>query len=155
VARVGNAGSTRISNDVISFCFHAASNLNPRRATLLQYRGSAVTDDRFSASVNVHIPREGVAVVEFVGEQDLATTTETAALLTRLVSENDRVVIDLCAATFIDSSFISCLLIADRDATELGHEFRLLVSDSPNVTAALDVTGIADRLTIISGREQI
>ena len=114
-----------------------------------------MAEDRFSASVSVSVLREGVVVVEFVGEHDLTTSDETRELLTRLVGENGLVVVDLSAATFIDSSFLSCLLAAERRAKESGHEFGLLVGDAPNVHAVLEVSGLSDRFTIFPSRAEI
>ena len=114
-----------------------------------------MVDDRFSASVNVSVPRAGVAVVGFVGEHDLTTSNETRELLTRLVGENDLVVVDLRAATFIDSSFLSCLLAADRHAKECGNELRLLIGDASSVHAVLEVSGLNDRFTMIGSGAEI
>jgi anti-anti-sigma regulatory factor len=68
------------------------------------------------------------------------------------VEGNDLVVVDLCAATFIDSSFLSCLLIAEKDATERGHELRPRLR--PNITAVLKTTGITERLTVVTTLEE-
>lgn len=111
--------------------------------------------ERFDTSVNLESPREGVALVELVGEHDLTTRQETGDLLARLIRENKLVVVDLCSATFIDSSILNCLVVADRDAKQLDHEFRLLVRDAPGVTAVLKVTGVDELLTIITDREEI
>jgi anti-anti-sigma factor len=110
---------------------------------------------RFDTNVNVDRPREGAAVVELVGEHDLTTAQETASLLAELVRDNELVVVDLCSTTFMDSSILSCLVVAGRDAKELDHEFRLLVSDAPSVAAVLKVTGIDELLTVIIDREEI
>lgn len=114
-----------------------------------------MTVERSGDRVTVSCPREGVAVVEFAGEHDLTTKEATHALLRRLVADNDAVVVDLCAATFIDSSFISCLLTADREAAGRGSEVRLLVSGAPSIAAALRVSGVEERLTVITQRDQI
>ena len=114
-----------------------------------------MTNDRFSASVNRSFPREGVAVVELVGEHDLTTKQETSDLLSELVRDNKLVVVDLCSTTFIDSSILNCLVVADRDAKELDHELRLLIRDAPSVAAVLNVTGIDELLTIITDRNEI
>ena len=101
-------------------------------------------------TVNVSYPREGIALVEFCGEHDLATKEETGALLERLVAENGRVVVDLCSATFIDSSFLSCLLAARKSAAEHDHELRILVQDSPNIAAVFRVSGVSEHLAVVA-----
>jgi anti-anti-sigma factor len=111
--------------------------------------------DRFNTRVNVDRPREGVAIVELVGEHDLTTRKETGELLAQLVSDNKLVIVDLCSTTFIDSSILRCLIVADEDATERDHEFRLLVSEAASVAAVLKVTGMDELLTIITARSDI
>ena len=64
-------------------------------------------------------------------------------------------VIDLCSVTFIDSSILNCLVVADRDAKQSDHELRLLVAEAPSVTAVLKVTGVDELLTIITDRREI
>ena len=105
-------------------------------------------------AINVSSPREGLAFVEFCGEHDLATKEETGALLERLVAENGRVVVDLCSATFIDSSILSCLLAAHRSAAEHDHELRILVEDNPAITAVLRVSGVNKHLVVVTTRDQ-
>ncbi len=107
-----------------------------------------------AAEVNVSFPREGTAVVEYCGEHDLTTRDETGSLFNRLVRENKLVVVDLCSATFIDSSFLNALLLANREAHEEGHELRVFVCDSPNVTAVLAVTRLSEHLTIFDTIEE-
>jgi anti-anti-sigma factor len=114
-----------------------------------------MTPDRFDSSVNVDIPRQGVAVIELVGEHDLTTAEETSELLARLVNENDLVIVDLCSATFIDSSVLSYLVKADRQATERGHALRLLVCDAPIVESVLKLTALDELLTIVTDRGEI
>ncbi len=105
-------------------------------------------------TIKVSYPRDGIALVEVCGEHDLTTKDVTANLLERLVSDNDVVVVDLCSATFIDSSFLSCLLAADRRAAGQSHELRVHVSDSPNVSNVLNMSGVAEVLTIVSTRDE-
>ncbi len=107
-----------------------------------------------AGEVNVSFPREGTAVVEYCGEHDLTTRDETGTLLSRLMTENKLVVVDLCSTTFIDSSFLTCLLAADRNAHEHSHELRIFVCDNPNVDAVLKVTGIDRHLAIFNTREE-
>jgi len=57
----------------------------------------------------------GAAVVELVGEHDVSTVASVAEALERIGPEDARIV-DLSAATFIDSSILSALVgAASRD----------------------------------------
>ena len=105
-------------------------------------------------AANVSYPRQGLAVVVFCGEHDLATKDETVALLERLMAENTRVVVDLCSATFVDSSFISCLLAARKSAAEHNHDLRILVDGNPTITAVFRVSGIGEHLAIVATRDE-
>ena len=107
-----------------------------------------------TGTVTVTSPREGLALVEFAGEHDLTEKDAVATLLDQQLTEHEVVVVDLCSATFIDSSFISCLLIAHRNAHQQGRELRVYVCDSPNVDAVLKVTGIDEHLAVYSTREE-
>jgi anti-anti-sigma factor len=83
-------------------------------------------------------------------EHDLVTraSTEVDQLLKRLAADNGLVVIDLSSVTFIDSSFIACVLVADRQATENGNDVRIYVRDNSNVANVLKISGLAERLRI-------
>ena len=105
-------------------------------------------------AVNVMYPREGLVLVEFRGEHDLATKDEISALLERLIGENGRVVVDLCSATFVDSSFLSCLLTADKCAAEHNRELRIVVHGNPMITAVLRISGISDHLAVVATRDE-
>ena len=71
-------------------------------------RGSpALTDFQFE----VRSSREGgTAVVEVFGEFDMATAPQVAAAIDGVRSGAQRVVVDLGAATFLDSAAINCLI---------------------------------------------
>jgi anti-anti-sigma regulatory factor len=101
-----------------------------------------------------HAPSAAGCIAEFCGEHDVASD-DTRSLLERLVAENSLVVADVCSATFIDSSFLSCLLVAERDATERGHDLRLLVCDTPSIETVLKVSGLNEHFRIIASRDAI
>src|SRR6188472_1274708 len=100
-------------------------------------------------AINVSSPRDRVAVAEFVGDHDVSGKEAVDELLHRLVADNN-VVVDLCSATFIDSSVLNSLLRADRAATEQSHELRIYVSDSSIVSNLLSMTGLTEKLTIVT-----
>ena len=93
--------------------------------------------------------------MEFTGEHDLTTREETADLLSRALSQNDLVVVDISEAEFIDSTFINNLFIADGFARKQGKVFRLQVATAPIVRRALEITGVLDRIEHASNREDV
>jgi anti-anti-sigma factor len=62
-------------------------------------------------------PEVGVAVVELAGDHDLSTQRDLDDLLFKLISSQNLVVVDISNVTFIDSSFIHGLLVANEEAT--------------------------------------
>ena len=85
-------------------------------------------------------PRPGMAVVEVLGEHDLATRDEDATLFARLIAENEFIVVDLSEAMFIDSSFLNNLIQAKRAATSRGSTLLLQVGTEPIVERMLEVS---------------
>jgi anti-anti-sigma regulatory factor len=62
-----------------------------------------------ATELTVLYPDPGTAVVEVLGEHDLATAEETAELFARLVRDHNLLVVDLSETQFIDSSFLNNL----------------------------------------------
>jgi anti-anti-sigma factor len=85
-----------------------------------------------------------------VGEIDLATigflrerTSEAMA-----IGGVDRIVLDLRAATFLDSSGLHLALDIDRWATSNGVEFGI-IAGPPDVQHAFDASGLSARLPFV------
>jgi anti-anti-sigma factor len=104
--------------------------------------------------VVVSLPRPGAAVVECTGEHDLTSSDELGGLVSKLVLENDLLVIDVTEAKFIDSSFLHLLVKADRLCRERGSTFRVQHSTAPVVAKALGVSGVLAFLSSAATREQ-
>jgi anti-anti-sigma factor len=98
--------------------------------------------------------RDAVVVVELRGEHDLVTKEQVWTLLSRLLRENDVVVLDVSQAEFIDSSFLHNIFRAHELAQQLGTTLRLQVGARPIVHKTLDVSGVLARLEVASGREE-
>ncbi len=94
------------------------------------------------AELRVRRPERGTAVVEVSGEHDLATREAVHELLTGLVEENAVVVVDLTEATFIDSSFLYCLVEAHKCARRRGSQLRVRVGESTAVRRALETSNL-------------
>ena len=99
-------------------------------------------------------PRPGIAVVEVLGEHDLSTTEDAHDLFTRLVSENDLVIIDLTETQFIDSSFLSALLRARANAEQQGHAVLLEIERDSNVGRLLAMTRTLGAFDHVSTRDE-
>jgi len=105
-------------------------------------------------AINVTYPRPGAAVFALKGEYDLTAKAEAEHLLSRLVDESDLVVVDVSEATFIDSSFLHNLVLADKRAQRRGSQFRLQMGTAPIVRAALEISGLLQTLAVASTREE-
>ena len=96
--------------------------------------------DSLTISVrNVH----GAQVVAVSGELDLATA---GALSNQLAeTSGSPVVVDLADLSFMDSSGISCLVVAKTRMDDEGRTL-ILTRPQPRVEEALDIVGLADWL---------
>jgi anti-anti-sigma factor len=106
------------------------------------------------ADVLVSRARETAVVVELRGEHDLVTRDQVWSLLSRLVRENEIVVVDVSEAEFIDSSCLHNLFRAHELAEQLGTKLRLQLGTAPIVRRALEVSGALRTLEVAHDRER-
>jgi len=99
-------------------------------------------------------PLPNTAVVECVGEHDIATAPQLGQLLLRLVAENKLVVLDLSEAAFIDSSILFCITKAHRLSGNLETRFKLQIATCPIVEQALEASGVLDLVEVAHSREE-
>jgi len=104
--------------------------------------------------LTVLYPRPGTAVVEVLGEHDLATAEETAELFAGVVGENTLVIVDLSETRFIDSSFLKNLKNAQQSANQLGHTVLLQVNTEPIVKRMLEISGFLTHFDHVSTRDE-
>lgn len=87
------------------------------------------------------------------GELDLASGPALEQELEK-VSSSESVIVDLRDLEFIDSTGLSVLVKAHQRAQETGREFGL-VKGSAQVQRLLDLTGLADRITVVDAPEEL
>ena len=95
--------------------------------------------DRFTAVTDEHGDNRFVVVL--TGELDLVHTGRLQSILNDLITPGARVVLDVCALTFLDSTGLSALLRAAKRARIAGATFRL-AAPHPAVTRILNLTGV-------------
>lgn len=79
------------------------------------------------------------------GEVDVVTSPRLHEALEQLLEDGPSLVlVDMANVTFIDSSGLGALVVADRHLEERGSELRL-VALSPRVTSVLEAAGLTDR----------
>ena len=84
------------------------------------------------------------------------STSRPPALLqaiTRAITEGRKVVVDLSAVSFLDSTGLGVLVQALNESTEAGGSLRLVVTD-PNVLKVFEVTALDDVFGIHGSRDQ-
>ena len=95
---------------------------------------------------------DGVEIVVLSGEHDLGTVPRVKEALTG--AAGNAVLVDLCSATFVDSSILGALLEARRTAADGNRGFAVACSgEAEPVRRVLEVTGLADELPVHSTRE--
>jgi anti-anti-sigma factor len=107
-----------------------------------------------NGEIRVERPAEGTAIAVFVGEHDLSRRDDVQALLDELVEDNELVVADFSEATFIDSTMIHLLLVADSAARCRGRTLCLQMGTADIVRRAFELSGVLKRLECASSREE-
>jgi anti-anti-sigma factor len=104
----------------------------------------------------VEVRSEGrSALIVVSGELDLASGPALEDELARvLASRVELVVLDLRELEFMDSTGLSILVKANQRAVDEGRRFGL-VRGSPQVQRLLDLTGVAERLTLVDTPEEL
>jgi anti-sigma B factor antagonist len=108
-------------------------------------------DDAPQLTVSVAKPMIDGALVEIVGELDIATAELLGSRLHQLITcGSPRLALDLSGLRFCDSTGLRTLLGARREAEAEGGMLRL-VNPQPIVAKALAVTGLNRVLDIVDG----
>ncbi len=98
--------------------------------------------------------RDGVTVIRPVGDLDVTTALDLRALLgEQLAQEQARIVIDLSAVPFIDSSGVGVLVTANR-RTRAGGGGLALAAMGPGVAKVLELTRTIRVFTVADTVEQ-
>lgn len=99
-------------------------------------------------------PRARVVVVEIVGEHDLASRASINDLFSKLIRQNDLLVVDVSEAEFVDSSFLHALVNAHKHAKNLKKRMRVQLGTAPIVHKAFEISGLTEYLECFSDREE-
>jgi anti-anti-sigma factor len=104
----------------------------------------------------VEVNRQGSAIVLAIGgELDLSSSAALEDEIMKAVqTDATSLVIDLRQLEFVDSTGLGVLVKAHQLAADAGREFGL-VRGGPQVERLLDLTGLADRLTIAETPEEL
>lgn len=98
---------------------------------------------------------ENAKIVVLSGEHDLGTVPKLRDALGEAAGNGSAVVVDLCDATFVDSSILGALLEARRSAIEADRSFAVACDgQSEPVRRVLEVTGLAEEFPVHPSREE-
>jgi anti-anti-sigma factor len=95
-------------------------------------------------------PREGAVVVVASGEIDLATSPQLREALLAPEAQASRIVLDLRAVSFIDSSGLGVIVGQQKRSQEDGHSFSVAVDGSSAVRRILDLSGLIKILDVVA-----
>ena len=97
-----------------------------------------------------------VVVVVVEGEHDIYTAPTLRERLEEALGRGGGIVVDLTAATFVDSAVRGALLDARRRALEADQGFVVCVGETvePGVHRILDITGLVPVLPVLRGRQE-
>ena len=91
---------------------------------------------------------DGACVVRLTGEFDLAGVDAFEAELQGLPGAAGILVLDMRGLSFIDSSGLRAVVMADRRIRDDGRRF-VLVKGPERVNRVLDLTGVSERLELV------
>src|SRR3954452_9291371 len=99
---------------------------------------------------------DDVVVVVVEGEHDIYTAPTLRERLDEALERGGGIVVDLTAATFVDSSVLGALLDARRRALESSQGYVVCVGETvePGVQRILDITGLVPVLPVLRHRDQ-
>ena len=97
---------------------------------------------------------DNIEIVTLHGEHDLGTLPQVREAFETAAGDDKALVIDLSAATFIDSSILGAVLEARRVAGEADRGFAVTCDGAAEpVRRVLEVTGLAEELPVHPNRE--
>lgn len=90
-----------------------------------------------------------------VGEVDLATVDQLSSELEAAFEEDtSNVVVDLTGTSFMDSTGLKSLVMAQRKFQEAGRSFAIQVDGGP-VSRLIDLSGLDSSITVVRDRSEL
>lgn len=103
---------------------------------------------------NLELP-SGWQCIAVAGEIDLATVTELETAIDAVFSSDSHpLVVDLRESSFMDSTGLKALVMANRRFDEDGRPFAIAVSGGP-VSRLIDLSGVESSMRIVESTEDL
>jgi anti-sigma B factor antagonist len=100
-----------------------------------------------------HDPVEGALLVTAAGELDLAAAPRLATVLSIATQGAEpRVVLDLTAVDFVDSTALGAIMHASTEAEAVGKQMLVVALDGP-VRRLLEITNLTGRFRVYPSRD--
>lgn len=130
---------------------HGYDTVEPSPAARIPGGRAVVYHLKMTNQIDIETTEPGVALVSLRGEHDAYSAQRLARQIAILQFEGYAVVIDLAETSFIDSTIVSTLLRARREAEQLGLKFSLVLDDTTgwSVRRLLELTRL-DKVFSIS-----
>jgi anti-sigma B factor antagonist len=106
------------------------------------------------AQLTTAVMADGTPVVSACGELDMLIAPKLARLLRRAAgSRHPNLILDLGAATFIDSTILGVIVGMSRTLENHGSAL-VVVTDNPHIRRVLDLTGLVRVFPVVATREE-
>jgi anti-anti-sigma factor len=94
-------------------------------------------------------------ILEIAGEVDLATVGDVERAVKGVFDDGaSALALDLSGTTFMDSTGLRTLVVADRQFREDGRAFAVVVQPGP-ITRLMDLSGLDSSLTIVGSLDDL
>lgn len=100
-------------------------------------------------TIEVRSPQPGAVVVILGGEHDLYSADRLRQTFDDLLFGNERLIVDLSNAEFIDSTIIGVLVQATNRADGRDRRFTVVLGTAPVVERILEITGVMTVLNVV------
>jgi anti-anti-sigma factor len=106
-----------------------------------------------SFALREEAPEEGTCVIAVEGDADMTTAVKfNESFFTAVRAGVRRVVADLTAVSFIDTTMLNALVVGHRRMTRDNGSFAV-VCEGTRVTRVLEITGLGQILNVFGTRE--
>jgi anti-anti-sigma factor len=96
----------------------------------------------------------GWHAIVVAGEVDIASVDELQGAIDQAFEKEGDVVVDLTGSTFMDSTGLKALVMADRKLNEEGRAFAIVVQGGP-VSRLIDLSGVNKTIRTVSSLEDL
>jgi anti-sigma B factor antagonist len=100
-------------------------------------------------TIDVRSPQAGAAVVVLGGEHDLYSADRLRQTFDDLLFGNERLIVDLSSAEFIDSTIVGVLVQTTKRADGRDRKFTVVLGKAGVVERILEITGVRRVLNVV------